>query len=146
MILPVCIFLSLPTFSCRGTSDFDSSPSLNALDSLLTPISEINAAFANHDSGIIVTVKGTITGLLSDDTTGEKHQRFIVKLSNNQTLLITHNIDIAPRVVGIEVGSEVYVRGEYIWNSQGGLVHWTHHDPDGMHENGWVVAGNTKYQ
>jgi hypothetical protein len=83
---------------------------------------------------------------LSDDTVGDKHQRFIIKLSNGQTLLIAHNIDIGARVIGIAVGSVVYVHGDYIWNSQGGLIHWTHRDPAGVHENGWVVFGNTKYE
>jgi hypothetical protein len=117
----------------------------NHLDSILTPIPIIEAAYANQDSGISVTVKGTITRILSDDTVGESHQRFIIILSNSQTLLIEHNIDIAPRVEGITIGSLVYVHGDYIWNNQGGLIHWTHHDPAGKHENGWIVFGNNKY-
>jgi hypothetical protein len=118
----------------------------NGLDSLLTPISEIESAYANQDTNLSVTVKGTIIAILSDDTVGDKHQRFIIKLSNGQTLLIAHNIDIGARVAGIAVGSIVYVHGDYIWNSQGGLIHWTHRDPAGVHENGWVVFGNTKFE
>jgi hypothetical protein len=117
-----------------------------ALDSILTPISAIEAAFTNHDSDVVVTVKGTVTRILSDDTIGGNHQRFIIQLSNQQTILVEHNIDIAPRVTGIEVSSLVYVHGDYVWNDQGGLIHWTHHDPNGVHENGWIVLGETKYQ
>jgi hypothetical protein len=118
----------------------------NHLDSILTPISEIESAYSNQDSGISVIVKGTITKILSDDTVGDKHQRFIIILSNSQTLLIEHNIDIAPRVIGIKIGSLVYVHGDYIWNNQGGLIHWTHHDPSGLHENGWIVFGDIKFE
>jgi hypothetical protein len=118
----------------------------NGLDSLLTPISEIEAAYANQDSNVSVTVKGVITAILSDDTVGGKHQRFIIQLSNGQTLLIAHNVDIGSRVVGIVIGSTIYVHGDYIWNSQGGLIHWTHRDPNGIHENGWIVFGHTKYE
>jgi hypothetical protein len=118
----------------------------NVLDSLCTPISKIEAAYANHDTDISVTVKGRVTRILSDDTVGDKHQRFIIQLSNQQTLLIEHNINIAPRVAGIMVGNDVYIHGDYVWNDQGGLIHWTHHDPAGVHENGWIVLGDKKYQ
>ncbi|HLV32831.1 MAG TPA: DUF3465 domain-containing protein [Chitinispirillaceae bacterium] len=118
----------------------------NTLDSLLTSISEIEKAFANQDSDVSVFVRGSIISILSDDTVGDAHQRFIIKLSNSQTLLIVHNIDIAPRITGISTGSVVYVHGDYIWNSQGGLIHWTHHDPNGIHENGWIIFNDKKYQ
>ncbi len=116
------------------------------LDSSLTPISVIEAAFANQDSNLNVTVKGAIIRILNDDTIGENHQRFIIQLSNQQTLLIEHNIDIAPRVAGIQIGSLVYVHGDYVWNDQGGLMHWTHHDPNNVHENGWIIFNDVKYQ
>jgi hypothetical protein len=138
-------------FGCSINSN-DATPintnnqTANHLDSILTPISIIEAAYSNQDSGISVIVKGTITRILSDDTVGGSHQRFIIILSNSQTLLIEHNIDIAMRIQGINIGSLVYVHGDYIWNNQGGLIHWTHHDPDGIHENGWIYYENTKYE
>lgn len=118
----------------------------NPIDSLLTPISEIEKLFASQKSGVSVTVRGSIISILSDDTEGDAHQRFIIKLSNSKTLLIIHNIDIASRITGISKGSVVYVHGDYVWNKQGGLIHWTHHDPDGIHENGWIVFKDKKYQ
>jgi hypothetical protein len=142
----ICVCLAIISNSCQQDTNSDLSQSSDALDSIVTPISEINTAYANHDSGIEITVKGNITEILSDDTLGDKHQRFIIQMSNSQTIVITHNIDIAPRVAGITVGSLVYAHGEYIWNNQGGIIHWTHHDPAGVHENGWIVFGDKKYQ
>jgi len=118
----------------------------NALDSLVTPIIKIEALFANRDSGVSVCVKGNITGLLSDDTVGDKHQRFIIQMSNAQTLLIAHNVDVGARVLGVSTGALIYVHGDYIWNSQGGLIHWTHKDPAGKHENGWIVFNGKKFE
>jgi len=115
-------------------------------DSTLTPVSEIEKAFQNQRSNFSVTVKGTVTRILSDDNSGDRHQRFIIKLSNKQTLLIAHNIDIAPRVSGLSVESVVYAHGDYVWNDEGGLVHWTHLDPDGSHEDGWILFNGKKYQ
>jgi hypothetical protein len=124
----------------------NSNQNTNSLDSLLTPISAVESAFTNKSQDLSVVVKGAVTSLLSDDTEGDKHQRFIISLSNKQTLLITHNIDIGTRVTGVKVSSVVYVHGDYIWNDQGGLIHWTHHDPMGKHEDGWIVFNGVKYE
>jgi len=71
---------------------------------------------------------------------GDRHQRFILRLSSGQTLLIVHNLDLAPRAP-VERGSRATVRGEYEWNEQGGVIHWTHHDPDGRRPGGWIRVG-----
>jgi hypothetical protein len=122
--------------------------SANPPDSQLTPISRIQSAFENQEENVSVTVKGRIDRILPDehDSVGDDHQRWIIRLSNGQTILIVHNIRIAPRVAGIAPGSEVVVHGDYVWNSHGGLIHWTHHDPDGSHENGWIVFEGRKFE
>jgi hypothetical protein len=144
-ILGIYFCLALVGCTTNSTKHDDAGQSTHALDASLTPIAEIEAAFANRDSNVSVIVKGTITRILSDDTAGDQHQRFIIQLSNGQTLLIIHNIDIALRVAGIDVGSLVYVHGDYLWNSEGGFIHWTHHDPAGLHENGWIAFDGIKY-
>ena len=75
--------------------------------------------------------------MLSDDREGERHQRFILQLRNRDTLLIAHNIDLADRVP-VGLGDRVQFRGLYEWNDLGGLVHWTHHDPMGAEDGGWI--------
>jgi hypothetical protein len=115
-------------------------------DSVLTPVAKIKTYAKNKTSKVTITVKGTIIKVLSDDNEGARHQKFIIKLSNAQTLMISHNIDIAPRVPGIVVNKDIIIHGEYVWNEQGGLIHWTHHDPDGTHANGWIIFNNKKYQ
>ena len=90
--------------------------------------------------------EGTVTKILPDDNEGARHQRFIVKLRSGQTLLIAHNIDIAPRVGSLRVGDAITFKGEYVWNSKGGVLHWTHHDPGGRHAPGWLKHGNDTYQ
>jgi len=116
------------------------------LDALLTPLPVIEEAYSGRRSDIPVVVEGRVVQLLRDDNEGERHQRFVIGLSNGQTILVTHNIDIAPRVEGICEGDTVFVKGEYIWNERGGLIHWTHHDPNGSHQGGWVVHQGNKYE
>ncbi len=103
-------------------------------------------AFANRQSGIQVEGSGRVIKNLADDTNGSRHQRFILKLSSGQTLLIAHNIDLAPRINGLTKGDTVHFYGEYEWNSKGGLIHWTHHDPRHNHIDGWLKYKGVTFQ
>ncbi len=82
-------------------------------------------------------MKGFVRRLLHDDNDGARHQRFIIDIGDGWTLLIAHNLDLAERVP-LGIGDRVAVRGMYEWNELGGLVHWTHHDPQGVEDGGWV--------
>lgn len=83
--------------------------------------------------------------LLTDDNEGSRHQRFIIDIGARRTLLIAHNIDLADRVP-LGLGDRVNVRGMYEWNDLGGLVHWTHHDPHGIEDGGFVRYRAKDYQ
>ena len=103
--------------------------------------------FHNHQSNLEVTADGTVVRLLADrsSSTGT-HEQFIIRLaSGDLTVEIEHNISIARRVP-VKEGDQVIVHGEYVWNAQGGLIHFTHHDPQGTHEGGYIVDGGTTYE
>ena len=108
--------------------------------------SNIEHLIEQRQSDVQIEVSGTVTRLLSDDNDGSRHQRFIIELASGQTLLIVHNIDLAPRIDDIREGDEVRVYGEYIWNDKGGLIHWTHHDPANRHPHGWIRHQDRLYQ
>jgi hypothetical protein len=108
--------------------------------------SAIARAFKGRKSDVQVEGEGTVERILADDLAGGKHQRFIVRLASGQTILISHNIDLAPRVDGLQKGDSIGFYGEYIWNSQGGIVHWTHHDPQSRHVAGWLKYKGQTYQ
>ena len=103
-------------------------------------------AFEEGKSGIQVEGNGIVIKILSDDNDRSRHQRFILRLDSSQTLLITHNIDLAPRISSLRKGDAVSFYGVYEWNSKGGVVHWTHHDPNGRHIAGWLQHKGKKYQ
>lgn len=106
----------------------------------------IARAFASGTSDIQVEGEGTVTRVLPDDLNGSRHQRFIVQLASGQTLLISHNIDIAPRINALAAGDSVRFNGEYVWNEKGGVIHWTHHDPRGRHVAGWIEHNGKTYK
>ncbi len=115
-------------------------------DSPVTGDQAASEAYEERLSGVQMSGEGVVERILSDDTEGDRHQRFILRLSSGQTLLITHNIDIAPRVAALETGDPLEFYGVYEWNEEGGVVHWTHHDPDGEHEPGWLKHDGETYQ
>lgn len=102
--------------------------------------------FQQHRSVIEVTADGTVIRLLSDSTgPAGTHERFIIRIQGGDlTLLIDHNVSIGARVP-VHDGDHVLVHGEYVWDSQGGLIHFTHHDPQGTHEGGYIQDNGTLY-
>jgi len=108
--------------------------------------SEYSYAFSTQESNSQISGQGVVTRLLADDNKGSRHQKFIIMLPSGQTLLIAHNIDLAPRINSLRVGDSIQFYGEYEWNERGGVVHWTHQDPSGTHQAGWLQHEGKRYQ
>jgi len=98
----------------------------------------IAEAFQSRTSNVQVSGVGVVRRILPDDNDGSRHQRFILELSNRQTVLVSHNIDLAARLSSLDRGDSVEFFGEYDWNADGGVIHWTHHDPARRHVAGWL--------
>ena len=96
-------------------------------------------------SDVWVEGSGTVVRALADDRQGSRHQRLVVRVAAQQTILLSHNIDLAPRVPA-EPGDTIRFRGEYEWNDLGGVVHWTHHDPRGRRSGGWIEHRGERYR
>jgi hypothetical protein len=145
-LILLAIFLALSFVACHSPNNAQ-----------LLEASAVSSA-ANMDAGAIVEAygahrnlpqvqgSGIVVKVLKDDTNGLQHQKFLLKVSDNITILIAHNIDLAPRVVDIQVGDVVAFKGEYIYTPKGGTVHWTHKDPRGNHAAGWLEHKAKKYE
>ena len=103
-------------------------------------------AYRNRQSDVQVQGRGTVIKLLPDDLRGSRHQRFILRLHDGQTVLVVHNIDLAPKVSGLRKGDTIAFYGEYEWNAKGGVIHWTHRDPQRRHVGGWLKHNGKIYQ
>jgi len=116
-----------------------------------TDVSENNnttlqTAYKNKKSDIQVQGNGVVTRVLPDDLKGSRHQKFILRLNTGQTLVVAHNIDLAPKIKNLKTGDKIDFYGEYEWNSRGGVLHWTHRDYKGYHAHGWIKHKGKTYQ
>jgi hypothetical protein len=150
LLLAAALFAGYAMFNGRPGS----IPGL-APDAAITSLAEqggsgadgvIADAFARHRSNVQVAGEGEVIRLLPDDEDGSRHQKFIIRLSNGQTLLVSHNIDLAPRVSALRTGDPIAFSGVYEWSEKGGVVHWTHRDPSASHVAGWLKHNGRMYQ
>lgn len=105
----------------------------------------LQSLYANRQSGIWTGIQGTVKRTLADDNEGSRHQRFIVQDSDGSTVLVAHNNDLAERVP-LVAGDNVELYGRYEWNDKGGVLHWTHHDPNGTEPGGWIEYRGKRYR
>jgi hypothetical protein len=107
--------------------------------------SALARALAERRSDVWVEGRGEVVRLLPDDRHGNPHQRFLLRVPEGATLLVAHNLELAPRLP-LQPGDELEFRGEYEWNEKGGVLHWTHDDPRGRHEGGWLRLRGELYR
>ena len=103
----------------------------------------VEEAFYKKLDNVVLNAKGRVKEVLEDDLGVTPHQRFIVEVHSGHTILVAHNLERAYRVP-VKIGDVVEVRGTFVWNKYGGLLHNTHHDDRGEHEDGWVILGERK--
>jgi hypothetical protein len=131
--------------ACGARVSWDAASKTVLIDTSEDTDGELKKLFDAKISDVPARGKGTVARVLPDDDDGARHQRFIIKLESGQTLLAAHNIDIAPRLDGLKAGDEVEFSGEYVYNQEGGVIHWTHRDPDGNHAGGWLKWNGKTY-
>lgn len=136
----VLVLLALSVLACPPLPARAQGGTLSESDRIL------RRAFQQHTSDLQVEGRGVVKRVLPDDNDGSRHQRFILELASGQTLLIAHNVHLAPRIPDLRRGDKVVFRGEYEWNPQGGVIHWTHDDPGGSHPGGWLKHKGKTYR
>lgn len=126
------------------TSNSASEKSPN-VDNQNQVLSKIRKERDNPKARFWLETEGQVIKLLKDDLKGSQHQKFLIKLAPDITLLVAHNLDLAKRVP-ITQGDTIKIRARYEWNNRGGVLHWTHHDPKGKQEGGWIHTAGQYYK
>lgn len=147
-IIIVLIGLYQAFFQDGTTNHSTATPSSTASESTQFRAQDkpIQDAIAQKRGDVQVFGEGVVVATLKDDTKGSQHQKFILKLASGDTVLVAHNIDLSPRLNGLQKGDTVAFYGEYETNDKGGVVHWTHKDPGKRHVDGWLKWQGKTYQ
>jgi hypothetical protein len=94
-------------------------------------------------SGTIARVLGTRSGRYAP------HDGFLLHLRGPEgrglTIRVEDNVTMTGQIA-LVAGADAIVRGEYVYDPRGGIVHWTHRDPRGHHAAGYVQTGGKLYQ
>ena len=135
-----------PANSVGGEQNSQSNESSSSDQNQQKGLSLIQQAFDRRQSNVQVQSVGRVKAVLADDNEGSRHQKFILGLENGLTVLVAHNIDLAPRIKNIQKGDTVEFYGEYEYTEKGGVIHWTHHDPQNRHVGGWLKHEGEIYQ
>jgi Protein of unknown function (DUF3465) len=105
-------------------------------------------AYAATRSHVEVVVDGTVTGLLGvAPGRVSPHEGFLLRLASGCDLVVRveANTDFTGPIA-LARGERVSLKGEYEYYPRGGVVHWTHRDPRGRHEGGYIEAGGHLYE
>jgi len=114
------------------------------------PNGAVYAAWSEHRSHIEVTATGSVAHILGTRSgpSGE-HEGFLLHLrgaaGRGLTVRVEDNVDLTGPIP-LHEGSDVEVRGEYIYDPRGGLIHYTHRDPRLRHSAGYVRVEGKIYQ
>ena len=144
ILLAICLVVSFN--ACNAPNNAKKLESKIVSSAANINAGAIPEAYGAHRNLPQVQGIGIVVKLLKDDTNGLQHQKFLLKVSDNITILVAHNVDLAPRVGNIKIGDMVAFKGEYVYTPKGGTVHWTHKDPHGNHESGWLQHNGKKYE
>jgi hypothetical protein len=145
LLISIAILLNACEAALPNTSAVSKFTSSEAKNANANTNASVETAYAKKLSDVQVSGHGVVTKLLPDDQKGARHQKFLVRINPEQTLLFAHNIDLAERLP-LKIGDTVSFNGEYVYNPKGGIVHWTHLDPQGNHTPGWIMLQGKKYQ
>lgn len=113
--------------------------------------SAVRELFHAKRSDTWVETTGRVEKLLPDDTdtrdNSDKHQKFLLLVPGDITVLVAHNINAARRVP-VRPGDSISLRGEYEYTEKGGTVHFTHKPKYNAHnkQGGWIEFKGTRYE
>jgi Protein of unknown function (DUF3465) len=91
-------------------------------------------------AGTVTRVLGTQAGRVSP------HEGFLMRLASGCDLVVRveANTDFTG-TFALARGDVVSVKGEYEYYTLGGVIHWTHRDPRGRHDGGYIQTKTGTY-
>lgn len=148
IILLIAAYFGLDLSGHKQNQSSSTIPAAQRTETTLSNngVDTIKAAYEQRKSNVQVQGSGRVKAILRDDNDGSRHQKFILVLKNGLSILVAHNIDLASKIPNLKKGDVVEFYGEYEYNPKGGVLHWTHRDPQNRHESGWLKHDGQIYQ
>ncbi len=111
---------------------------------------DVYRAWSTGTSHVEVTAAGNVAQLLGTRRgPSGRHEGFLLHLRGSAgrglTVRVETNVDLTGPIP-IAEGDAVVVRGEYVYDATGGLIHETHLDPRGRRAGGYVQVAGKVYQ
>ena len=106
------------------------------------------SAFRDARSHVEVVADGHVTAVLGVAAGRvSPHEGFLMRVGSGCDVVVRvdANTDFT-REFPLSRGEAVVVKGEYEYYSRGGVIHWTHRDPRGRHEGGYIEIDGRRYQ
>ncbi|MBV9719028.1 MAG: DUF3465 domain-containing protein [Candidatus Eremiobacteraeota bacterium] len=104
-------------------------------------------AYNSQRSHVEVIADGKVTRIMGvQPGRVSPHEGFLFRLTSGCDIVVRveANTDFTGPIP-LSIGQRVLVKGEYEFYPLGGVIHWTHRDPRGRHENGYIAAGGQTY-
>lgn len=106
------------------------------------------SAFRDARSHVEVVADGRVTAVLGvAQGRVSPHEGFLMHVGSGCDVVVRveANTDFTGEF-SLARGEPVVVKGEYEYYPRGGVIHWTHRDPRGRHEGGYIEIGGRRYQ
>jgi hypothetical protein len=104
------------------------------------------AALRQQRSGVEVIADGTVAYVPTYAAPSGEHEGFFIRLRSGcaATLRVETNTAFTGPIP-LRVGERVIVKGEFDYDADGGVIHWTHRAFGSHHASGYVEAGGRFY-
>lgn len=148
IIVVIILFIALGYFRTHKevTTEIISAP-LIVEDVVKEELHKVNPTDKNLlRDGQFGKGRGHVIRIFDDSHDNGHFQLFNIRLESGESILVKHNIDIAPRIKNLHVGDAIEFYGLYERHIKRSVITSTHHDPEHQGKDGWIKHAGKVYQ
>lgn len=105
----------------------------------------VQDAYRYRQTGFMAEVTGSVVRILRMNREEPDLQKFVIRMSNGQPILVVHNLRTGGEVP-LAINDQVLVRGLYTWSETGGVIRNTERDRSIRRQHGWIEHKGERYK